>query len=50
MKEELFIMSSELSTFKARHPEYNHFEEVKNKYGEVAGYNCSIVKEEKEDK
>ena len=50
MKEELFIMPSELSMFKARHPEYNHFEEVKNKYGEVAGYNCSIVEEEKEDK
>lgn len=50
MKEELFIMPSELSTFKARHPEYNHFEEVKDKYGKVAGYNCSIVEEEKEDK
>ena len=50
MKEELFIIPFELSTFKALHPEYNHFEEVKNKYGEVAGYNCSIVKEEKEDK
>lgn len=49
MKEELFIMPSELVTFKASHPEYNHFEEVKNKYGEVAGYNCSVV-EEKEDK
>lgn len=50
MKEELFIMPSELSTFKDRHPEYNHFEEVKDKYGDVAGYNCSIVEEEKEDK
>lgn len=50
MKEELFIMPSELSAFKARHPEYNHFEEVKDKYGNVAGYNCSIVEEEKEDK
>lgn len=41
----LFVCASELATFKARHPEYNHFEEVKNKYGELAGYNASVVNE-----
>ena len=44
--EKLFICASELATFKARHPEYNHFEEVKDKYGELAGYNASVVDEE----
>lgn len=43
--EELFVCASELETFKARHPEYNHFEEVKNKYEELAGYNVSVVDE-----
>lgn len=43
MKTELLICASELSVFKAHHPEYNHFEEVKDEYGEVAGYNCSII-------
>lgn len=43
--EKLFICASELSMFKAHHPEYNHFEEVKDKYGELAGYNVSVVNE-----
>lgn len=43
--EKLFVCTSELAAFKERHPEYNHFEEVKNKYGELAGYNASIVNE-----
>ena len=42
----LFVCASERATFKARHPEYNHFEEVKDKYGELAGYNASVVDEE----
>ena len=42
----LFVCASELATFNARHPEYNHFEEVKDKYGELAGYNASVVDEE----
>ena len=41
----LFVCASELVTFKARHPEYNHFEEVKDKYGELAGYNALVVDE-----
>ena len=44
--EKLFICASELSMLKARHPEYNNFEEVKDKFGEVVGYNASIVDEE----
>ena len=44
--EELFICASELSVFKARHPEYNNFEEVKDELGEVVGYNASIVDKE----
>ena len=43
--EELFICASELATFKARYPEYNHFEEVKDKYGELAGYNALVIDE-----
>lgn len=43
--EELFICASELATFKVRHPEYNNFEEVKDKFGEVVGYNASVVDE-----
>lgn len=43
--EVLFVCTSELAAFKARHPEYNHFEEVKNKYLELAGYNASVVDE-----
>lgn len=42
----LFVCASELETFKASHPEYNNFEEVKDKFGEVVGYNASIVDEE----
>lgn len=38
MKEELFICASELESFKVRHPEYNEYEEVYNKYCELAGY------------
>lgn len=43
--EELFVCESELLTFKARHPEYNHFEEQKDKFGELVGYSASVVKE-----
>lgn len=46
MKEELFICASELSAFKARHPEYNKYEEVYNKYGELAGYVARVVEDE----
>ena len=42
---ELFVCASELAAFKERNPEYNHFEEVKDKYGELAGYNASVVEE-----
>ena len=41
----LFVCASELVAFKERHPEYNHFEEVKDKYEELAGYNASVVDE-----
>ena len=41
----LFICESEFVAFTTLHPEYNHFEEVKDKYGELAGYNASIVNE-----
>ncbi len=47
--EELFVLVSELAAFKARHPEYNNFEEVKDKYGDVVGYNASIVEENEEE-
>lgn len=47
--EELFVLASELVAFKARHPEYNNFEEVRDKYGELAGYNASVVEENEED-
>ena len=40
--EELFVCASELAAFKARHPEYNNYEEVYNKYGELAGYVASV--------
>lgn len=43
----LFILVSELSVFTARHPEYTHFEEVKDKTGELVGYNASIPKKTK---
>lgn len=47
---ELFVCASELAAFKERNPEYNHFEEVKDKYGELSGYNASVVEEnDKED-
>ena len=42
---ELFVFASELAAFKEINPEYNNFEEVKNKYGELAGYNASVVEE-----
>ncbi len=45
--EELFVLISELTAFKARHPEYN-FEEAKDKYGNVVGYNASVVEENEE--
>ena len=41
----LFICESEFVAFTTLHPEYNHFEEVKDKYGELAGYNASVVNE-----
>ena len=43
--EKLFVCESELSTFKTRHPEYNHFEEQKDDFGELIGYNASVVEE-----
>jgi hypothetical protein len=45
--ESLFICASELSTFIKLHPEYNHFEKVYDIYGELAGYNVSIIPETK---
>lgn len=45
MKEKLFICASELETFKVRHPEYNEYKEVYNKYGELAGYVASVVED-----
>lgn len=46
----LFICASELSVFKTRHPEYNSFTEVKDKEGNLVGYDCEIVDENnKED-
>ena len=41
----LFICESELSAFKTRHPEYNSFTEVKDKEGNLVGYDCEIVNE-----
>ena len=41
----LFICESEFEAFTALHPEYNHFEEVKNKYEELVGYNVSVINE-----
>lgn len=46
----LFILVSEVSVFTARHPEYTHFEEVKDKTGELVGYNASIPKRTKRTK
>lgn len=43
----LFILVSEVSVFTARHPEYTHFEEVRDKTGELVGYNASIPKKAK---
>lgn len=40
----LFILASELTVFTFRHPEYKHFERVKDKTGEVVGYNASVPK------
>ena len=46
----LFICASELAAFTTLHPEYNHFEEVKNKYEELVGYDVSVVnKNDNED-
>lgn len=42
---ELFVCTSEFVSFITSHPEYNHFEEVKNKYGELVGYDVSVVEE-----
>lgn len=42
--ENLFVCESELSTFKARHPEYNYFEEQRDSFGEVIGYNAFVAK------
>ena len=41
----LFICASELAVFKARHPEYNSFTEVKDNEGNLVGYDCEIVEE-----
>ena len=43
----LFVLVSELPVFTARHPEYTHFEEVKDKTGEVVGYNAFVPKKTK---
>ena len=43
--ENLFVFESELSIFKARHPEYNHFEEQRDNFRELIGYNASVAKE-----
>lgn len=40
----LFILVSEVTIFTFRHPEYTHFERVKDKTGELIGYNVSIPK------
>lgn len=42
--EEIFILKDELSNFQFKHPEYNHFEKVKNILNEFIGYNASIIK------
>lgn len=47
--EELFVCASELAAFKARHPEYNNYEEVYNKYGELAGYVASVENENEKE-
>lgn len=41
----LFICESEFVVFITFHPEYNHFEKVKNKYEELVGYNVSVINE-----
>lgn len=41
----LFICESEFVAFTTLHPEYNHFEEVKDKYEELVGYNVSVINE-----
>ena len=46
MKEELFICASELESFKVRHPEYNEYKEVYNKYGELEGYVARVIENE----
>ena len=43
----LFVLVSELSVLTACHPEYTHFEEVKDKTREVVGYNASVPKKTK---
>ena len=43
--EKLFVCESELKAFKVRHPEYNYFEEQKDKFGTLVGYNASVVEE-----
>lgn len=40
----LFILVGEVKVFTFRHPEYTHFERVKDKTGEIIGYNVSIPK------
>ena len=41
----LFVCASEIATFRARNPEYNYFEEQKDKFGEVVGYKVFVVEE-----
>ena len=43
--DKLFICEIELEAFKARHPEYNSFTEVKDNEGNLVGYDCEIVNE-----
>lgn len=40
----LFILTSEVTVFTTRHPEYTHFERVKDNTGELVGYYASIPK------
>ena len=43
--EELFVCTSELAPFKARHPEYNVYEEQYDNYGELVGYVAKVEKD-----
>lgn len=38
----LFILASEVSVFIVRHPEYTYFKKVKDKTGELVGYEAYI--------